>query len=248
MAAKTPKTAILIHGAWQGSWVWKDFAPLLEAAGVAPVALDLPGNGADGRAPETVSIDDYLTHVVAAIDAHQGDIVLVGHSGGGVVATGAAELRPDRVKQVVYLAGMMLPAGMTFGDLLAQENAAERGMVGIGTHLEWNDERTVSVVPPEAGARIFLNDMPFEVALEGAKNLTPQGEGGKTIAVSWTPERFGQISRIYVECTQDLSVVPHMQQAMQKLVPGATRLVMDAGHAPHISDPKALADLLTPYL
>ena len=42
---------ILIHGAWQGSWVWARFTPYLEAAGLAAHAVDLPGNGVDGTDP-----------------------------------------------------------------------------------------------------------------------------------------------------------------------------------------------------
>lgn len=247
-ARAMPPHAILIHGAWQGSWVWEAFAPLLREAGFMPHAVDLPGNGVDGRASDSVTIADYVDHITSLVDRLDGPVVLVGHSGGGVVATGAAEARAERVQCVVYLAGMMLPAGMDFGDLLTQEEATKRGMIGIGEHLTWNETGTVSSVPPEAGARIFLNDMPFDVALEGAKKLSPQGNGGKNISAHWTPERFGQISRIYVECSQDLSVFPAMQQAMQALVPGATNITLDAGHAPHVSQPQALADALVPAL
>ncbi len=226
--------------------MWEAFAPLLEEAGFTPHAVDLPGNGVDGQAPDSITIDDYLDHVISLVDTLEGPVVLVGHSGAGVVATGVAEARTERVRCVVFLAGMMLPPGMDFGALLARENAAERGMIGIGQHLVWNDERSVSSVPAEAGARIFLNDMPFDGAVEGAKKLSPQGNGGKNISVQWTPQRFGTIPRIYVECRQDLSVFPAMQQAMQALVPGATNITLDAGHAPHVSQPQVLADALIP--
>jgi hypothetical protein len=43
--------------------------------------------------------------------------------------------------------------------------------MGIGPYLEWNEDRSVSTVPPEAGAKIFLNDMPYDVALEGAQAI-----------------------------------------------------------------------------
>ncbi|MFK7792911.1 MAG: alpha/beta fold hydrolase [Devosiaceae bacterium] len=244
----TNKHIILIHGAWQGSWVWQDFALLLTAAGFTAHAVDLPGNGVDGRPPETVSIDDYVGHITQLIDGLAGDIILLGHSGGGVVATGAAEARAERISCVVYVAGMMLLPGMSFGDVLTQENAAERGITGIGKHLTWNKAGDVSSVPPEAGARIFLNDMPFDKALEGAKHLSPQGNGGKDIATQWTAERFGKIPRIYVECSQDLSVVPALQQSMQSLVPGSQNITLDAGHAPHVSQPHVLADALIPAL
>ena len=42
---------ILIHGAWQGSWVWARLTPYLHAAGFDAHAVDLPGNGVDGTDP-----------------------------------------------------------------------------------------------------------------------------------------------------------------------------------------------------
>lgn len=239
---------ILIHGAWQGSWVWRDFAPLLEKAGFTPHAIDLPGNGADDTPLADVSLDLYLAHIGALIERLEGDILIIAHSGGGVVGTALGERYHERIKAIAYIAGMMMPSGWHFGDVLREEKAEERGLLGIGPYLVWDEERTVSSVPAEAGAKIFLNDMPYDVALKGAKNLTPQAEPGRALKTDWTEERFGTIPRIYVECAQDLSVLLPIQQAMQKLVPGARRIALDAGHASHVSKPTVLAEALIPVL
>lgn len=240
--------AILIHGAWQGSWVWRDFAPLLQASGIMPHAIDLPGNGSDDTPLLNVNLDLYLSHIGALIDRLQGDVLIIAHSGGGVVGTALGELYPDRIKAIAYIAGMMLPPDWHFGHVLDQEKAVEHGWLGIGPHLKWSDDGFVSSVPAEAGAKIFLNDMSFDVALEGAKKLTPQAEPGRALKTHWTAERFGKIPRIYVECAQDLSVLQPIQQAMQKLVPGATNITLDAGHAPHVSQPQLLLETLLPHL
>lgn len=243
-----PLHAVLIHGAWQGSWVWDHFAPLLAASGLTPHAVDLPGNGADDTPMSAVSTELYLDHVSAIVEALDGDVIIIAHSGGGVVGTGVAERYPRRVKAIVYIAGMMLPSGWHFGDVLYQEKAQERGWLGIGPYLTWNEGRNVSSVPPEAGAKIFLNDMEYSAALAGARSLTPQAEPGRALQTVWTPERFGTVPRIYVECLRDLSVLHPIQQAMQALVPGARRITLDAGHAPHVSQPHVLADALIPVL
>ena len=243
-----PATVILIHGAWQGSWVWTRLTPLLEAAGLHAIALDLPGNGADGTPPETASLDRYVAHVGAILSAASGPVALVGHSGGGVVATAVAERFCERVERVAYIAGMMLPPGMGFGDVLNDMRAAETGLLGIGPHLVWSDDRRVSSVPVEAAADIFLNDVPRDEALRLAEALTPQGEGGRAIATSWTPQRFGTLPRLYVECADDRSVLLPVQRRMQDLVPGAARVTLQAGHAPHVSQPARLAEVLVPFL
>jgi len=243
-----PATVILIHGAWQGSWVWTRLTPLLEAAGLHAIALDLPGNGADGTPPRTASLEGYVAHLGAVIAAQAGPVALVGHSGGGVVATAVAERYRDRVERVAYVAGMMLPPGIGFGDVLNQMRAAETGLLGIGPHLVWSDDRRVSSVPVEAAADIFLNDVPRAEALRLAEALTPQGEAGRAIATMWTPHRFGTLPRLYVECADDRSVLLQVQRRMQDLVPGAARATLHAGHAPHVSQPARLAEVLLPFL
>lgn len=240
--------AILLHGAWQGSWVWHDFSPFLKAAGFTPHAIDLPGNGTDDTPLHDVNLDLYLHHVGRLINQLQGDICIIAHSGAGVLGTALGERFADRIKAIAYIAGMMLPSGWHFGDVLEHANAREHGWLGIGPYLEWSEDRSVSSVPAEAGARIFLNDMPFEEALAGTSKLTPQAEPGRALKTGWTAQRFGSLPRLYVECSQDLSVLQPIQQTMQKLVPGATRIELDVGHAPHISQPKTLADALLPAL
>lgn len=241
-------TVILIHGAWQGSWVWARLAPRLEAAGLHAIAVDLPGNGADGTPPQTASLEGYVAHLGTVIAAQPGPVALVGHSGGGVVATAVAERFCERVERVAYVAGMMLPPGIGFGDVLNQMRAAENGLLGIGPHLVWSQDGRVSSVPVEAAADIFLNDVPRDEALRLARSLTPQGEAGRAIATDWTPQRFGTLPRLYVECTHDRSVLLQVQRRMQTLVPGATRIPLDADHAPHVSQPKRLAEVLVPFL
>jgi pimeloyl-ACP methyl ester carboxylesterase len=60
--------AVLIHGAWQGSWVWHDFAPFLREAGIEPHAVDLPGNGTDDTPLHEVNIERYIGHVADLIE------------------------------------------------------------------------------------------------------------------------------------------------------------------------------------
>lgn len=243
-----PVHAILIHGAWQGSWVWDDFVPLVAEAGLVAHAVDLPGNGADDTPAEQASLELYVDHVGALIEVLEGKITLLAHSGAGVIASALGERYAQRLSLITYIAGMMLPSGWDFADILRQEKAQERGLMGIGPHLVWNEERTISHVPPQAGARIFLNDMPHDLALAGAEKLTPQGERGRALRTTWTQARFGQIPRLYVQCARDLSVLLPIQQAMQATVPGAVRIALDAGHAPHVSQPQVLADALLPAI
>ncbi len=241
-------SVILIHGAWQGSWVWRKLVPMLELRGISAVAVDLPGNGADDTPADRVTLDLYVDHIASVAARMAGKVALVGHSGGGIVATAAAERLFGKVDRVAYVAGMMLPSGMSFGDLLADMKAAEIGLLGIGPHLVWSEDRRATVVPAEAAAEIFLSDMDRREALAAVSRLTPQPQGGRDVAAVWSPERFGRLPRLYVECAADRSVALALQRRMQDLVPGAERVTLDTGHAPQVSAPDLLARALVPFL
>lgn len=223
-------------------------SPLLTEHGLNVVSVDLPGNGTDDTPPEAVTLDLYVEHIGRMIADAPGPVALVGHSGGGLTATAAAERYWDKVACVAYVAGMMLPSGMSFGDLLVNVKAAEKGLAGIGPYLIRSADGFFTVVPPDAAADIFLSDMPREEALQLAERLTLQPKGGREAAAYWTAARYGTLPRLYVECTGDRSVALLLQRRMQELVPGACRVTLEAGHAPQVSAPEALAAALLPFL
>lgn len=94
---------LLIPGLWLDASSWDDISPRLRAAGHTPHALTMPGVGAPAAESSGIGIADWVAAVVAEIDALPGPVVLVGHSGGGNVAWGAAAARPDRVARVVFV-------------------------------------------------------------------------------------------------------------------------------------------------
>ncbi len=239
---------ILIHGAWQGAWVWDRFAPLLHSAGFNPLAVDLPGNGQDQTPPEQVTLDLYVQHVATLIDGLQGPVFVVAHSGGGVVASQLAETLPQRIAGLIYVAGMMLPDAISYGDLVREALPDRPDSAGISPHLIWSEDGLTSRVPAEAAVSHFLSDLPREQALSAAGRLTPQPEGGRAMRPRISAQRFGRVPRLYVEATEDRSVVLHLQRRMQDLVPGAAVVSLHTGHAPHVSAPEALLEAILPFL
>ncbi len=234
------KHALLIHGAWQGAWVWDTFTPCFEALGWRCKAVDLPENGQPGSEPGPASLTSYVDHCASVME---GASTIIAHSGAGVVASRLAETLPERVEAVVYVAGMMLPSGMAFEDLLA-DWSGEPISKGIGPHLVWSPDGAFSAVPPEAALEIFLQDCPADAARAAAARLTPQRESGRRLRAHLTPERFGRVRRIYVEALRDRSVVLAVQRRMQALSPGAEVLSIDTGHAPQLAAPNRLASML----
>jgi pimeloyl-ACP methyl ester carboxylesterase len=239
---------ILVHGAWQGSWAWDRFAPYLQAAGFVTYAIDLPGNGADGSDPADVTFEACLQHVYGIVRVLDRPVSLVGHSGGGLLITAFAERWPGAVSRLVYVAGMMLPGGESFEDLVKSVSPQHPEAIGIWPHLEWSADRLISRVPAKAAIQFFLQDCPEEDAAAAAARLTPQGEGGRAVTTPATALRYGRIPRLYVEALHDRSVILPGQRAMQARAPGALVVSMPTGHAPQFSAPAALAKAITPFL
>jgi pimeloyl-ACP methyl ester carboxylesterase len=240
--------AVLLHGAWQGSWAWDRLTPLLTEAGIESRALDLPGNGRDETKASDVSLALYVAHVCQRIDGIDGRVVLVAHSGGGLVASQVAEAVPERIAGIVYVAGMMLPSGVAFADLTAELIRDDPRAAGIGPHLVWAPDRLTSRVPEGAALHFFFHDCPAVFARAAARRLVPHPEGGRAVRPSLTPERFGRIPRLYVETLHDRSVVLAAQRRMQALVPGAAVASLPTGHAPQLAAPDKLAACLIPWL
>jgi pimeloyl-ACP methyl ester carboxylesterase len=239
---------ILIHGAWQGSWAWSRFLPHLQAVGFTTSAVDLPGNGVDGMPPADITFESWLDYLHGVVSGFDGPVSLVAHSGGGLLATAFAERYPASVSRLVYVAGMMLPGGERFEDIVNAVIAQYPEAAGIWPHLEWSEDRRVSRVPPQAAIAHFLQDCPLGDAVAAAAQLTPQGEGGRAVTSKATPERYGKIPRLYVEALDDRSVILPVQREMQARAPGAQVVSLPTGHAPQFSAPAALAAAIIPFL
>lgn len=241
---------VLIHGAWQGSWAFSAWQPLLAAQGWQVHAVDLPGNGWPPAADAPASLDSYTAHVVGMLETLDAPAIVLGHSGGGITASQVAETAPQRVTCLVYLAGMMLPSGMGFVDLIADTAATMPGvdLSGISPWLDRSADGRFTRVRTEGALRCFLQDCDPEAARAAAAMLRPQQESGRAMRNHLSDARFGQVRRVYVECLNDRSVLLPLQRRMQQLSPGAHRISLDCGHVPQLAQPEQLTSQLLPML
>ena len=93
-------TFILIPGGWQGGWAFEEVARLLVAHGHTALPLTLAGLG-DEPAP-SANLTIHISQAVRAIRAHNDELVLVGHSYGGMIVSGAADAEPAKIRALVY--------------------------------------------------------------------------------------------------------------------------------------------------
>lgn len=116
-------TFVLVHGAWHGGWCWVRVAERLRAAGHAVLTPTLSGlsDRVHLLAP-TISLQTHIKDVANLIAWEDlTDVVLVGHSYGGMVITGAADRVADRVRTLVYVDAFTPKHGEAAFDLRAPE-------------------------------------------------------------------------------------------------------------------------------
>lgn len=102
--------AVLVPGFWLGGWAWEMVEPPLNLAGITTHPVTLPG--LDGRNAAGVTLETHIDYVVGLIDDLEGDVVLVGHSGGAAVVQGVLDREPDRVSRIIYIDSGPLLSGM----------------------------------------------------------------------------------------------------------------------------------------
>lgn len=224
-------TVCLVHGAWHGAWCWEHVATRLDDAGVAHVEVDLPFTGHD----------DDIAATRSALDEVAGPKVLVGHSYGGLVISGAGTGRDD-IEHLIYVAAMMVAEGKTVFDDIAEvpDLPHARVLDAIRPH----DDGTSSIDPELAREAFYLN-CPREEADRAVARLRPMVES--TVSVS-QGSPWLDVPSTYVLCEQDRAIPVEGQRHMARQ---ATHTVtLDTDHSPFTSMPnetaRILIDIATP--
>ena len=225
---RVSRPVVLVHGAWHGAWCWERVVPLLDAAGVATVAVDLPSVSSP-----TATLRDDAECVRAAIDAIGGDAVLAGHSYGGAVISEAG-VHPN-VVHLVYLTAFALEAGES-----AQDNTLTGGdePSDLGPAIGFGEG--VFTIKPEPGIAAFFHDCAPEVARSAAARLRPQSRaalGGAVEAAAWREK-----DATYVVCTDDRALPVALQRSNAARI--GSSVDWPTSHSPFLSRPDLVAGLL----
>ncbi len=117
-------TFLLVHGAWHGGWCWRFLRPYLGKHQV--FAPSLTGLGERKHlARYDIDLDTHIADIVSILEMEDlRDVVLVGHSYGGMVVTGAADRVPERIARLVYLDAFVPENGKCLLEYVVPERAA----------------------------------------------------------------------------------------------------------------------------
>ncbi|WP_350349032.1 alpha/beta hydrolase [Agromyces sp. G08B096] len=109
---------ILIPGFWLDASSWEQVTPVLDETGHRLHPVTLPGLESVDADRSGIGLADHIAAVVDLVDRLDGPVALVGHSGGGPVAHGVADARPDRIAKIVYVDAGPLGEGESINDAL----------------------------------------------------------------------------------------------------------------------------------
>jgi pimeloyl-ACP methyl ester carboxylesterase len=194
---------VLVPGACLGGWAWREVALRLSALGHDVFPITLTGLGERAHLADTdVDLETHIADVLGVLDYEDlHDAVLVGHSYAGVVVTGAADRRPERLNAVVYLDCSPLPDGMAITDVQSPEQrdlqraAVERD----GDGWRWPVPDCTTLARGLFGSTAGLEDRHF-AAIE--QRGTPQPYATFTTPLRLAHPRPPGVRRAAIFCTE----------------------------------------------
>ena len=234
---------VLIHGGFHGAWCWSRIIPELESLGHQAIAVDIPGHGE--RVHEEATMAGRLDAVVGVLQS--GDI-LVGHSGGGLEITRAADAAPDLVSHVIYLA-----AALPLEDRLMQEALVYRDdggtegdydVTGMLEHLRFNDDGSMAFADVEGAKELFYHDCDDETVRWAFAQLTSESAGDTATTPVSVPQFWeADLPRSFILCLEDRAQPRWLADVTARRL-GVEPLTIKASHSPFLSRPVELARLL----
>ena len=222
---------MVAHGAWSAGWAWKKLRPLMAGRGHRLWTPTYTGLGERSHlAGPQVDLQTHVTDIVQVLRMEDlSDVVLIGHSYGGMVATGVADRVPERLQRVIYLDAFVPEDGDSLASLTGQSAQSMRAAAEDG----W--KAAPRPVPPDTPradlAWIAARRMchPVECFVQP---LALTGAGAAL------PRHY-----IYALKTDERDTFGRFHQRAQA-TPGWTAHQIEASHNPHITVPETLAQLL----
>lgn len=222
-------TIALVHGAFHGGWCWDAVIPALTRAGHRAVAPDLPIEDPDAGALA-------YARVVCDSVGDAADVVVVGHSLGGLVVPVVAALRP--VRRMVFVAGLVPRPGSPFVEEMAAHGDALQGGASAAP-----DPRSVTPRRPFDVARErYYHDVPVAVARRAWERQRPQAQA--PMAEACPLEAWPAVPSSSIVMTDDHAVSVTYSREVAESILRTAPIELPGSHSPFLSRPAALAEVI----
>lgn len=221
-AAQPLPSVVLVHGAFADGSSWSRVIPLLQKRGYRVTAVQLP----------LTSLADDVAATRRVIERQPGDVVLVGHSWGGVVVTEAGNV--PTVKALVYLSALVPDSDESAQALLGRLNAPMEGLAPDAAGLIWLDD-------PQAFRALMGADLPLPTARALAavqRPLAARAFGERVSHAAWRDKPSS-----YLVTTEDKALPPRVQRLIAGQL-NALTLELRSSHLSMASHPDRVVDFI----
>ena len=237
-AGPAGRTFVLVHGAWHGGWCWRLVAERLRAEGHRVFTPTQTGLGDRKHLLSgEITLDVFITDIANLLEMEElQNVVLVGHSFGGLAISGVADRMPQRLRHLVYLDSTILESGLTPFSVLADDIVAER------RRLVAEKGAGIAIPPPPVTAFGIPLDHPNAAWVE--RHLTPHPVGTYESVLTLANPVGNGLPRTYVQCTAPVYAPLVAVREWVAGKQGWERREIATGHDAMVTAPEELARLL----
>jgi len=231
-------TFVLVHGAWHGGWKWRFVAPILRRAGHEVFTPTLTGLGERAHlARPGIDLDLHVQDVVAVLEMEDlRDVVLLGHSYGGMVVTGVADRAPERIRRLIYLDAFVPENGKCLLDYV------EHAVPERAAAFRKEGEQHGSVAPPPLSLWGIVK--PEHIAFaKPRENRHPFLCFTQPIRLR-NPEALARLPKTFIQCSSPATGTFDQFAARYRGDPAWRFHELKTGHDAMILVPEALAAIL----
>ena len=233
-----PSTIVIVHGSWSSAADWAAVSDKLIADGNQVIVVNLPGHGADETPIANISLQGYVDAVKKAIGAKK-NIVLIGHSFGGIVISEVAEQIPAQINKLIYVAAYIPKNGES---LLTIANTDANS--DVPKYLKIDEKNGIAGIASNGITAIFVPDAPQQVQAYVSAHFKAEPLAPLATPVALTANNFGSVNKVYIHTFNDKVNSYSLQQRMVKAA-GITRFYgLPSSHTPFVSMPLVLAAMI----
>lgn len=227
---------LFIHGAFYGGWCWKKVKTILENKGHRVYTPTLSGLGERSHLNHSlITVDTHIQDIKNVILFEDlKDIIIIGHSYGGLIITGIASVMPERIKQLIYLDALVPNDGDSLLSLVDDETAqffvSQAREKGFG----W-------LVPSLVITKDYFSD-PGDVKWCSSR-VMPQTLLSFSQEVTFSEKVVYNLSSLFIFCSQNPhpTLIKMKERANQR---GWKYFEIESNHFPMIEHPEKLSNLL----
>lgn len=235
------KNYILVHGAWHGSWCWEEVALKLKQLGHNVLTPDLPGHYNNKCDFKYINLSKYVDYITQLVKNSPDNMILVGHSMAGVIISQVAENIPDKIDHLIYISAF-IPQDKS--SLLDEEKQAKIPTVSLAITVDESECAISLKDDPKQIRELFFNCCNDSDAAYALSNLQKQPLHPFIDKASLSNGRFGNVSKLYIECLQDNAIRIEDQRRMHSKTAACNVKTLDTDHSPFFSAVDGLIRLI----